>query len=128
MFGSSTIGKSRPPMSTTGEADECSTASTAFEGTLTSSTTTPGFGSSKLEVSTIFCSTLGETGWTLPTAGVPHFDSFIIGDRGFGLLTFGLTASPPSSYVVDATGTTQSGLVPEVAGSVAAAFIPELYR
>ncbi|CAN6814576.1 unnamed protein product [Brassica oleracea] len=50
MFGSSTIGKSRPPMSTTGEAYECSTASTAFEGTLAFSTTTPGFGSSKPEV------------------------------------------------------------------------------
>ncbi|CAF1707774.1 unnamed protein product [Brassica oleracea var. botrytis] len=52
----------------------------------------------------------------------------MIGDRGFGLLTFRLTVSPPFSSVVDATGTTQSELAPELAGSVAAAFIPELYR
>ena len=76
----------------------------------------------------MFFSTLGESGWTLPTAGVPHSDCSMIGDRGFGLLTFGLTASSPSSSVVDATGTSRSGLAPEVAGSVAVAFILELYR
>ena len=71
------------------------------------------------------------TGWywlDITHSRVPHSDSSMIGDRGFGLLTFRLTVSPPFSSVVDATGTTQSELAPELAGSVAAAFIPELYR